>query len=321
MEEVQCYNKGCTQKFKPSENTASSCRFHPGDPVFHDAYKSWSCCGKKTTDFTEFLNIKGCKVDFHSDVKPVVSESEKEKTEIKSVTNQINNKPIYVPMERPPEDMPLVPLKFTIGKSLQQQLDQLSVNGENTVDAVSNVDDGAIPIGTSCKNAACQTTYNGPKSNEEICLYHDGVPIFHEGMKYWSCCQRRTTDFDAFLEQKGCQSGKHLWIKPKSSENSQEDKSKTCRYDWHQTSGNVVVTIYSKVPIPSLSTIRANPVKLHAFVTFGATEKKEFEINVPLFGIIDVENSIVNYLSTKVEISFKKAEPVAWKQLTLKTNV
>lgn len=35
-----------------------SCVFHPGDPFFHDAYKGWSCCKKKCTDFTEFLNIK-----------------------------------------------------------------------------------------------------------------------------------------------------------------------------------------------------------------------------------------------------------------------
>jgi hypothetical protein len=37
-----------------------SCTFHPGAPFFHDAYKGWSCCKKKCTDFTEFLNIKVC---------------------------------------------------------------------------------------------------------------------------------------------------------------------------------------------------------------------------------------------------------------------
>ena len=42
-------------------NVSESCRHHPGYPVFHDAYKGWSCCKKKCTDFTEFLNIK---VDF-----------------------------------------------------------------------------------------------------------------------------------------------------------------------------------------------------------------------------------------------------------------
>lgn len=36
---------------------SESCRHHSGEPVFHDAYKGWSCCKKKCTDFTEFLNI------------------------------------------------------------------------------------------------------------------------------------------------------------------------------------------------------------------------------------------------------------------------
>ena len=36
---------------------ADVCQFHPGVPVFHDALKGWSCCPKRSTDFTEFLNI------------------------------------------------------------------------------------------------------------------------------------------------------------------------------------------------------------------------------------------------------------------------
>lgn len=44
------------------------CRHHPGHPVFHDAYKGWSCCNKKSVDFTEFLNIKGCTLSKHSNV-------------------------------------------------------------------------------------------------------------------------------------------------------------------------------------------------------------------------------------------------------------
>lgn len=133
--EVQCYNRGCGQKYKPATNdngeflrlgflhktpnklyaglfslqTSSefskrmssilvpgrfsivsgqnilisllrladifgvyldSCRHHPGEPFFHDAYKGWTCCNKKCTDFTEFLNIKGCTVSKHSNIKP-----------------------------------------------------------------------------------------------------------------------------------------------------------------------------------------------------------------------------------------------------------
>lgn len=39
-----------------SVRVADSCTYHPGQPVFHDALKGWSCCKKRSTDFTEFLN-------------------------------------------------------------------------------------------------------------------------------------------------------------------------------------------------------------------------------------------------------------------------
>jgi hypothetical protein len=32
-------------------------------------------------------------------------------------------------------------------------------------------------------------------------------------MKYWSCCNKKTSDFNAFLEQVGCSQGNHCWIK------------------------------------------------------------------------------------------------------------
>ena len=32
-------------------------------------------------------------------------------------------------------------------------------------------------------------------------------------MKFWSCCQRKTSDFDNFLDQAGCEKGNHLWVK------------------------------------------------------------------------------------------------------------
>ena len=36
---------------------------------------------------------------------------------------------------------------------------------------------------------------------------------FFSSMKYWSCCQRKTSEFDNFLNQEGCTEGKHLWVK------------------------------------------------------------------------------------------------------------
>lgn len=67
---LTCYNLNCIEKeFDPLNNKPDSCTFHPGKPKFHDAYKIWSCCNKKSTDFTEFLNFKGCTTGPHSNEK------------------------------------------------------------------------------------------------------------------------------------------------------------------------------------------------------------------------------------------------------------
>lgn len=55
--------------------------------------------------------------------------------------------------------------------------------------------------------------YQGEQSNSEKCIYHPGTAVFHEGMKYWSCCEKKTSDFGAFLEQRGCTTGSHCWSK------------------------------------------------------------------------------------------------------------
>ncbi|XP_049932659.1 cysteine and histidine-rich domain-containing protein RAR1 isoform X2 [Nymphaea colorata] len=40
------------------------------------------------------------------------------------------------------------------------------------------------------------------------------VPIFHDGMKEWSCCKQRSHDFSMFLQIPGCKTGKHTTEKP-----------------------------------------------------------------------------------------------------------
>ena len=55
-----------------------------------------------------------------------------------------------------------------------------------------------------------------PEDDERECWHHPGVPIFHEGMKYWSCCQKKTSDFQAFLAQAGCTLGKCKWRKERA---------------------------------------------------------------------------------------------------------
>ena len=35
-------------------------------------------------------------------------------------------------------------------------------------------------------------------------------------MKYWSCCQRKTTEFQQFMDQEGCDLGSHKWVADKT---------------------------------------------------------------------------------------------------------
>ncbi|XP_013776520.1 cysteine and histidine-rich domain-containing protein 1-like [Limulus polyphemus] len=315
-----CYNKGCGKKYKSDENTSESCLHHPGAPFFHDAYKGWSCCNKKTTDFTDFLNMKGCTKSYHSNVKPVEPAKQ-----IKETSNSSEGKETVVqkacqpqcqqPLERPSEESPVCRLPLTVGDSLKPLLEKLKEKGNEQLTGEKDNENIVISIGTQCKNGGCKVAYEGEQSDSQTCSYHPGVPIFHEGMKFWSCCTKRTTDFESFLEQEGCTTGNHVWIKKKST---QENKV-SCRYDWHQTGSYVVVTVYSKVPNPDLSFVEANPVKLRMYIIFGE-EREVFDMELILSGVIDVEKSSVIFLGSKVEIKMKKAEPMSWRNLTFPTK-
>lgn len=300
---LNCYNRGCGKKYDPDDNKEGDCVHHPGQPVFHDAYKGWSCCNKKCTDFTEFLNIKGCTKSFHTNVKPAEPEKplvDKSKADeiievrIKPIINTENQ-------PRPPYNTPQVTLKPVVSPTLLQQVDGLA--------AQTTKSDGThISVGEMCKRKGCKASYTGTVVDEENCNHHPGVPIFHEGLKYWSCCQKKTTDFTVFLEQPGCSQGKHLWVCEATN------KTVSCRMDWHQTGGFVVVSVFCKKYQPSESSVKLSPVRLSVDLYF-PQEDSRYKLDVELRGVVNVEESSVNMLPTKVEIKLKKSEPGSWAKL------
>ncbi|KAG9477986.1 hypothetical protein GDO78_013138 [Eleutherodactylus coqui] len=314
---VLCYNKGCGQRFLPDGNAADSCLFHPGFPIFHDALKGWSCCRKRTTDFSEFLDIKGCTKGFHSNEKPAEpfkadvsgSKNASDSAGSKSCTEIIVRGPKSaekMQKERPRTPEQMTPLVLKVSRSLEQELEKLTLqsNIESEV-----VDASKTLVGTRCKHSGCKEIYQGSENEGAACMYHPGVPVFHEGMKYWSCCAIKTTDFNEFLEQKGCSTGTHLWVQPP------EKQKVSCRYDWHQTSSLVVITVYAKTALPDLTKVLANRTQLDIQITF--QEKKEFSKQLELWGVIDTSSCLVNMLPTKVEITLKKSDPVTWARLEL----
>nr|XP_023028071.1 cysteine and histidine-rich domain-containing protein [Leptinotarsa decemlineata] len=302
---LQCYNRGCGQKFDPENNKEDSCRHHPGEPVFHDAYKGWSCCKKKCIDFTEFLNIKGCTLSKHSNVKP----PEPEKPAVKDIPDEevVEIKPIIAScLKRPPLSSELIRIEPKLAPSLKQQLNTTGLKQEEK----TAIESGEIAIGTICKNGGCGKVYSGPETNSTSCIHHPGVPIFHEGMKYWSCCQKKTTDFNTFLSQIGCEQGTHLWQK-----DSGDKKHVQCRWDFHQTGSHVILSIYAKQYCPTESVVKLNPIRIYARLVFPQQANAFFLLDFELKGIINVEASEVTMFGTKVEIKLKKAEPGSWLKL------
>jgi len=305
---LKCYNKGCGGQFDPSINEEDSCNYHPGAPIFHDAYKSWSCCNKKSIDFTQFLNYPGCTKGLHNNELPKKPETTNSE-EIKSENNIPD--PIQKPMERPSVDETKTSLKTTIAPSLQQLLNKKKLEECNDPNQLEEGIRG-IKFGESCKNSGCKTSYDGPETDLKICNYHPGAPVFHEGLKFWSCCERKTTNFDNFLEQDGCTRGKHIWC----IENDSLSKKVNCRLDWHQTAKFVTISVFAKLIVPEETLVEINKVSMNLKLCF-EYGKSLFQKSVILQGVIDPEGSNVKLLGTKCEINLLKAEPGTWSKLEL----
>ncbi|KAK2101128.1 Cysteine and histidine-rich domain-containing protein 1 [Saguinus oedipus] len=75
---------------------------------------------------------------------------------------------------------------------------------------------------------------------------------------------------------------------------SQGKKVVPCRHDWHQTGGEVTISVYAKNSLPELSRVEANSTL-----------------------VIDVKRSYVTMTATKIEITMRKAEPMQWASLEL----
>ncbi|KAI6203797.1 hypothetical protein M3Y94_00597800 [Aphelenchoides besseyi] len=309
---LQCYNKGCGQKFDPSNNPDDACEHHPGPPEFHDAYKIWKCCGKKSTDFSTWLNYKGCTRGKHDPEKKAdtirltpQTNIRPEKQEEVIVWNGLNQ-----PDERPmlPSDHPrdYIKLSAEVSHGLHEAIKK---NAEENATRSLN----ELKVGEPCKNIGCNELFNGPESNNTTCTFHPGHEIFHEGMKYWSCCEKKTSNFEAFLQQPGCTTGKHMWVKV-------DETVTNVREDWFQRSGHVHINVYCKNSMPSDCVLETDGLMLKAFITHGFGTKKS-EIEWHLFGRVDPNESRVNFTERKIEVILKQASTTSWPRLRYETGL
>ncbi|KER31354.1 hypothetical protein T265_02403 [Opisthorchis viverrini] len=307
---LQCYNKGCGQKYDEGSNTEDrdSCQYHPGEPIFHDAKKKWSCCKKFSTDFSEFLSIKGCTKGKHSNVRPV--EPEKNKTngtdsaELSSVpltpAAPAPLPPVSNSQPRPSPSEPMCQLSVEVTPSLKTLLSKMSIEHKSDAHGTGAVEEDTVNVvvGTSCKNSGCKATYSGTAADNDLCLYHPGVPIFHEGQPVGTIgsnyrTRNRATNLAVSIAAQA-----------------------TCRHDWFQLPGQVIITVYAKAVIPESVNVTANRVRLHATFEFGS-DRQRFDKTFELCGTVVPEASVIKLMGTKVEIALKKGEAMSWPRLEI----
>ncbi|KAE9418199.1 hypothetical protein Angca_008995 [Angiostrongylus cantonensis] len=300
---VQCYNKGCGKKFDPEANDTESCLYHPGPPYFHDAYKIWNCCNKKSTDFGTWLNYPGCTRGKHNGEKPAdivkvaaVKEIRPEKEGDVIVWKGLN-KPAERKVERDREEVSLS-IGVTAGAqaSLQRYREQ-----QTTLQT-----DNTLRIGAPCRNNSCDKSYSGPESDDTPCIHHPGLAVFHEGMKYWSCCEKKTSNFNAFLSQTGCEKGKHQW--------STNERVENVRDDWFSSNGMITINVYCKGAVPDGIRVTSDGQMLRAHIIHGFGQK-ETDLIYDLWGEIVCSESRVIVGERKVEIVLKQKDLAGWPRL------
>ena len=58
-----------------------------------------------------------------------------------------------------------------------------------------------------CKRRGCGAQFDTTQPSQGPCTYHPGAPVFHEGLKSWSCCNvtnKPVLEFEQFLQLPGC---------------------------------------------------------------------------------------------------------------------
>lgn len=305
---LSCTNNGCNETFDQANNTSTACQYHPGVPIFHEGLKGWTCCKKRTTDFSEFLDMPGCTRGYHTVVEPPKPVKEKPKPLAEGEVIEVSAPPAAVKKRTVCSD-PFEPIKTLVSPSVEATIDRLLKKLSDSTDSEIS---SSVCSGTPCSNATCDARYVDDSSYNEECVYHPGNPVFHEGYKYWSCCKKRTCDFNEFLSQPGCSKGKHLWKIKK------EAVSTNIRFDWYQNATTVILTFYAKNVIPGKSSFEANRTSLKYNVTV-ITPEGQVSTNsrLDLGGDINVKESRAEIMSTKVEVKLRKLDNSQWKTLEM----
>ena len=270
----------------------------------------WKCCKPRVLTFDEFLAIPPCTTGKHSTV---------------------DDTPAPPPPKPVSEDFPIaapVPATKPLASSLataQQPTPSPTPKPEPPEDE-SDDPDAPIPPHASCKRRGCGKSRDDkiPRDEEE-CIYHPGLPLFHEGSKGWTCCKRRVLEFDEFMKIEGCKTRKrHCYVgknKKKSVDahlaaaEEEEQVLESVRNDFYQTPSSVIVSFYLKKIDKERAKVEFKGDGLSVDLDLPTSDGKKFTKVIPLFAEIEPEKSQFKIMGTKLELVLAKKDGTSWSAL------
>ncbi|KAK3945342.1 cysteine and histidine-rich domain-containing protein [Diplogelasinospora grovesii] len=300
-----CVHRGCDKTYTDPDEV---CRYHPGPPVFHEGQKGWKCCKPRVLTFEEFMTIEPCTEGKHSttDFPPKI---EKKEADPSLVANNANDVP-------PPP--PRTPIPAAQHAPTPPPPPPESDDDEEGIE---------ISEGLICKRRGCEAGYTkGSSRDNEACVHHPGVPIFHEGSKGYSCCKRRVLEFDQFMKIEGCKTKKrHLFVGSgkdaaaaaakggSSGTEGGEEVLESVRHDFYQTPKAVIASFFLKNIDKDAAKVVFHGQELELDLpTTDTPTPKRYNAKVPLFGTIDAAHSTFKILGTKLEVSLVKVDGSSW---------
>eukprot|EP00037_Helgoeca_nana_P032712 m.415041 g.415041 ORF g.415041 m.415041 type:complete len:293 (-) comp29513_c0_seq1:123-1001(-) len=199
---------------------------------------------------------------------------------------------------------PLFDVPTKVMKSVQAALEKQ----EAAYQAMLAAAGGPPAVGTQCKRKNCKNRYEGEESNDVECTFCPGEPVFHEGYKYWSCCdKKKSLDFDEFLNLPGCKTAERcMWF----DEESDEAVEKPVRMDHFESGRDFVMSFFTKCAEPSKTEIKVNEDTLTISTTYerNCTFTKSFHLK----GTIDPDRCTATIMTAKIDVKLMKTSGERW---------
>ncbi|KAG8381448.1 hypothetical protein BUALT_Bualt06G0123000 [Buddleja alternifolia] len=212
MEKVRCQRIGCDAMFSEDDNPDGSCTYHDS-PLFHDGMKEWSCCKKRSHDFSLFLEIPGCKTGKHTTEKPVLAKAAAPpKRQPALAPTPTTNSSSKDTCSRCHQGF-FCSDHGTQAKDLNPKtgLDALSESKPDLQEPQQPQPKKIIDINQpqTCKNKGCGKSFKEKDNHDTACNYHPGPAVFHDRMRGWKCCDIHVKEFDEFMTIPPCTKGWH----------------------------------------------------------------------------------------------------------------